>query len=85
MSVCINDEWSEAHCPCLCIARDTPDAYCSMRVFRINEELPDTCLYAPILKVLVEADEVGDYKFMPHDPRDPDDWDLFEFWIRRKP
>lgn len=56
--------------------------YCALRGGR--KGFPDTCPYAPILKGLMEAEEVGDYKFMPHDPIYPDNWDLFEFWIRRQ-
>ncbi|MBW2561231.1 MAG: hypothetical protein JRE40_10320 [Deltaproteobacteria bacterium] len=45
----------------------------------------DTCAFAPILKLLVEAKEVGNTIVIDHDPKTLlGDWDAHvEFWIRR--
>jgi hypothetical protein len=49
--------------------------------FKTEFNCPDPCSYAPILKLLAEAREVGDIK--SNQRAFPDDrWDI-SFWIRR--
>jgi hypothetical protein len=64
MSVC-DEGWVAGWCPAFHWAKDTPDPYCAMhpaQVFRINQEPPDSCPFAAILKALPTASEDDLYK-----------------------
>ena len=52
-------------------------------IFAKNNEPADTCASKPILKLLVEAEEVKLNEVM--DGNDLRGWDPVLFWIRRKP
>ena len=86
MSIC-KDYKKSYECPALKWA-ETEYFYCDLvnisHTDRV-EDLPDTCPYAPILKLLAEAKEVDDFNIgskMYHQD-DNSAWRYVSFWIRR--
>jgi hypothetical protein len=91
MSECFGKEWGEIQdCPAL-HWDEIVHYYCKYRQFASiaeDEDLPDTCPYAPILKLLAEATDIDNLKVEQHVPQsygDPvsDKWSVVTFWIRR--
>ena len=51
---------------------------------RCDDGLPDTCPYAPILKIMAEAEEVSHFSIDEKlDEIEGGGWEVVEFWIRR--
>ena len=54
-----------------------------------GNDWPDTCQFAPILKLLAESERIEDLKVTEHEPESAGDiryknWSIVEFWIRRE-
>jgi len=84
-------------CPAAIKVFDEVDSICGCGLFVWHEwqplpwkdkKPPDTCPYAPILKLLAEATDIDDLKVEQHIPQsygDPvsDKWSVVTFWMRR--
>ena len=86
MSVC-DEGWETRNgfCPAIQKVRGFR-VHCGMGIFYEEQPLggliyPDTCPYAPILKLLAEAKEVGPIN-VKHD-KDRGDIRYLNFWVRR--
>jgi len=96
MSVCLDGFGEMKECPCFDTYawNETSWYVCNLNAFvqrKQSEGLPDTCPYAPILKLLAEAVEIKEFEtwegLMRLDENGNDlneGWQKVEFWIRRE-
>jgi hypothetical protein len=88
MSECDDDvlEWT---CPCLLVNASQMNVFAVSICMGWNQdgspgETVENCPYAPILKLLAEAEEVSHFSIDEKlDEIEGGGWEVVEFWIRR--
>ena len=92
------DDGYKHECPCLDSYSDREDGSwcCTLDYFERHSQLnksqgklavqdlrPDTCPHVPILKLLIAADDVGEFVLDEQHPMDGVLWERYQIWIRR--